>query len=148
MSKNISAMLYLAQVKKKSPSNTLALQLIAQQESETFWISCQRILPIPENELLNEGLLLLVKLGENDEILEIKNAKDWVLKLVEKYLSNTTINQEFLDKEKNDIEQWRKELTSQSQDLTKMRLEIESRREQLQELEATLNAESELAKEN
>jgi len=139
-------MLYLAQINQTSASDQLQLHLLAQQQEENLWIHCQQKLRIEPREFFSDGLLVLVNLGENQEILEINNAKDWVLNLIQTYLSETAINPQILEQEKTILEHWRQELTSQSQDLTRMRLELETRREQLQELEATLNAEGDSSK--
>lgn len=139
-------MLYLAQINQTSASDPIQLHLLAQQQEENLWIHCQQKLRIEPQEFFSDGLLVLVNLGENQEILEIKNAKNWVLTLIQTYLSETAINPQILEQEKTILEHWRQELTSQSQDLTRMRLELETRREQLQELEATLNAEGDSTK--
>lgn len=137
-------MLYLAQIKKNAISGETQLQLLARQFRDRNWKICNRqSVPLDHKLGYSEGLLVLVKLDEKNEIIEIKEAQDWVLELVEKYLSNTKITPEFVKKEQERIEQWRQELASQSQDLTRRSLEIETRREQLQELEETLMREKE-----
>ena len=137
-------MLYLAQIKKNAISGETQLQLLARQFRDRNWKICNRqSVPLDQELGYSEGLLVLVKLDEKNEIIEIKEAQDWVLELVEKYLSNTKITPEFVKKEQERIEQWRQELASQSQDLTRRSLEIETRREQLQELEETLMREKE-----
>jgi len=137
-------MLYLARIKKNLISGETQLQLLAQQFCDENWRICDRQ-SVPLNKELNygEGLLVLVKLGAKNEIIEIEEARDWVLELVKKYLTNAKITPEFVSKERERIEQWRQELASQSQDLTRRSLEIETRREQLQELEETLMREKE-----
>lgn len=141
-------MLYLAQIHKKLASDPIELQLLVQQQEGDLWLKCNQKLTIEPQEFLTNGLLVLVDINEKQEILEIKNAKDWVLKLVQTYVSDTAINPKFLEQEKSILEHWRQELTSQSQDLTRIRLELETRREQLQELEATLNSECDSGKQD
>ena len=141
---NDQAMLHLAQVRRNSTSGKMELQLLAHQKSEFAWaVSESIVLPFEEEEFLNEGLLLLVELCENSHIINVREAKDWVINLVKQYLTKDLITPAFIEAEQLKIEQWRQELTSQSQDLTRLRLEIETRREQLQELEANLRLERE-----
>ncbi|MDJ0731383.1 MAG: hypothetical protein QNJ33_15475 [Crocosphaera sp.] len=85
-----------------------------------------------------DGVLVLVKLGNNREILEVKEAKDWVMGLVETYLTNGVITPEWVEKEQEKVEQWRQEITAKSLDLTRRQLELETQKEQLQELEGKL----------
>lgn len=137
-------MLYLAQVKKNLISGDKELQLLAQKKSNDIWSMCNcKTRPLDQENLLSEGLLVMVDLDENNQILSIKEAKEWVLHLVDQYLSDNTITPEFVQKEQERIEKWRQELSSQSQDLTRRSLEIETRREQLQELEENLMREKE-----
>ena len=132
-------MLHLAQVKKNPSSGEMELLLLARQTSEELWeiispkmISCQ--LPVP----CGDGVLLLVKLDSEQKIIEIEEAKDWVMGLVESYLTNTVTNAEWVQKEQEKVEQWRQEITVKSLDLTRRQLELETQKEQLQELEAKL----------
>ncbi len=137
-------MLYLARVKRNVISGETQLQLLARQFSDENWKICDRqSLPLHHELGYSEGLLVLVKLDRKNEVIEINEAQNWILELVEKYLSKTKITPEFVKKERERIEQWRQELASQSQDLTRRSLEIETRREQLQELEETLMREKE-----
>jgi DNA repair exonuclease SbcCD ATPase subunit len=137
-------MLYLAQAKKNLTSGATELQLLAYQESEQIWeISNSDIIPIGGENCPNEGLLVLVEIGDRQEILEIRNAKDWVISLIQQYLSCSSITPEFVQQEQTRIEQWRQEITAQSLDLTRRYLEVETQREQLQELETSLKLEKE-----
>ena len=137
-------MLHLAQVRRNSTSGKMELQLLAHQKSESAWaVNDSTFLPFDQKEFLHEGILLLVELGENFHLISVKEAKDWVISLVKQYLTKDLITPAFIEAEQLRIEQWRRELTSQSQDLTRLRLEIETRREQLQELEANLRLERE-----
>jgi hypothetical protein len=135
-------MLNLAQIKKNLTSGSIELELLAQQKSESSWKLCQpKSFSIKTPISLQEGALVLVEFGENSEIREIKEAKDWVLNLIQEYLTNTTINSDFLQQEQERLEKWQQELTAKSLDLTRQRIEIETRREQLQQLETTLKSE-------
>ncbi|NES24076.1 MAG: hypothetical protein F6K41_35485, partial [Symploca sp. SIO3E6] len=71
------------------------------------------------------------------EILNIQPAQDWVLTLVDQYLS-TGVTPTFLREEAERTEQWRQDLTLQSQNLTRQRLEMEARRERIETLEEEL----------
>ena len=137
-------MLYLAQVAKNSNSGNMELQLLAFQKSDNLWgLGNWDSLSLNQGNSLSEGLLVLVECNENQEIISIKDAKDWILDLVHKYLTNSIITPELIKEEQAKVEQWRQELASQNQDLTRRNLEIETRREQLQELEETIKEEKE-----
>ena len=128
-------MLHLAQVQNNESVGGVELLLLACQQSENSWTVIN-----PETSLLTNinlppaSLLVLVELSDNQEILSIQHAKDWVLDLVQKYLTGGTTST-FLQEEAERAEQWRQELTLQSQDLTRRNLELAAQREQLQSLE-------------
>src|SRR4028118_406770 len=134
-------MLHLAQVQNNESVGGVELLLLACQQSENSWTVIN-----PETSLLTNinlppaSLLVLVELSDNQEILSIQHAKDWVLDLVQKYLTGGTTST-FLQEEAERAEQWRQELTLQSQDLTRRNLEMEARREQIQTLEKDLKRE-------
>lgn len=134
-------MLHLAQVQNNDSAGGVELKLLARQQSEHTWTLINpESVPLTNSKPLNEGLLLLVDLSENLEILNIQQAKDWVLDLVQKYLT-IGVTPSFLQEEVERAEQWRQDLTLQSQDLTRRNLELEARREQLQALEEDLKPE-------
>jgi hypothetical protein len=139
--------LYLAQVRKNTITNHLDLQLLAHKKQDNLWeFSNLECLSIDETSRFNEGMLVLLEVDDWGEIVALKDAKEWVLNLLQQYLMEESINHEFVALEKARVEQWRQEITTQSQDLTRLRLEIETRREQLEELEATLKIEREQLK--
>ena len=132
-------MLHLAQVKKNPSSGEMELLLLARQTSDNLWdiLSSEVIpsnLPVP----YGDGILVLVKLDGEQNIIEIEEAKDWVMGLVETYLTNGLITPEWVEKEQEKVEQWRQEITVKSLDLTRRQLELETQKEQLQELETKL----------
>ncbi|TVQ45662.1 MAG: hypothetical protein EA365_07305 [Gloeocapsa sp. DLM2.Bin57] len=132
-------MLYLAQAKNSCNPDSIILQLIAYQESNLTWSLCHPEIVIIDNlYYLNEGVLVLVNLDENENLIDIKEAKDWVLNLVNLYLNSDKISPESLEQEKQRLEEWRRELTAKNQEITQTRLELETRLEQLQELEENL----------
>jgi len=133
-------MLYLAQVKNNLNQNNIDLQLIAQQQTNFSWQLYQKqTITLSNYNFLNEGVLVLVNLGQEQEIIDIKEAKDWILEIINNYLNSDNISLEKLEQQKQEIEEWRRELTAQSQEITQTRLELETRLEQLQELEENLN---------
>ncbi len=135
-------MLYLAQVQKNPNSGESELYLLAyQQENQQWSVLTPEKLPYPENDLYLPGNLVLIDLGENQQILTIQNAKDWVIELVKKYLSHPPLTSEWIEKEIARIEQGRQEITAKSLDLTRRQLELETQREQVQELETHLKQE-------
>ncbi len=132
-------MLHLAQVKKNASSGEMELLLLARQTSQNLWDTLSdEIIPCQLLMAFGDGVLVLVKLGNDQEILEIKEAKDWVMGLVETYLTPGVITPEWVEKEQEKVEQWRQEITAKSLDLTRRQLELETQKEQLQELEGKL----------
>ena len=132
-------MLHLAQVKKNPNSGEMELLLLARQTSEDLWdIMSSELLPCQLPLPCGDGVLVLIKLDGEQKILEIEEAKDWVMGLVETYLTNQMIDLEWVQKEQEKVEQWRQEITVKSLDLTRRQLELETQKEQLQELETKL----------
>ncbi len=132
-------MLHLAQVQNNESVGGVELQLLACQQIENSWtvLNPETVLFANTNPL-PEGLLVLVELSDNKEVLSIQHATDWVLDLVQKYLTGGATSTTFLEEEASRAEKWRQELTLQSQDLTRRNLEMEARREQIQTLEEDL----------
>ncbi len=132
-------MLHLAQVQQNQILDEPELKILATQESETSWSlpAKEFILPIPHSKNLHEGLLVLVETNENKEVSNIQSARNWVLDFVEKYLT-LGVTPEYLQQEAARVEEWRKDLTLQSQELGRKQWEMEARREQIQTLEEEL----------
>lgn len=131
-------MLHLAQVQNNKSVGGVELQLLACQQIENSWTVLNPETVLANTHPLQEGLLVLVELSDNKEVLSIQHAKDWVLDLVQKYLTDGATSTTFLEEEAERAEKWRQELTLQSQDLTRRNLEMEARREQIQTLEEDL----------
>ena len=131
-----SPMLYLAKVHKNDFLDQYELRLVARQESENFWltISEETLILLGRGNTTSNNLLVLVKLSPTGEIETIEDATDWVINLVEIYLS-TGITPEFLKQEAVKMENWQQSLTLQNQDLARRSLELEARREQIEALE-------------
>ncbi len=141
-------MLYLAQVQKKEILGEISLQLLACQNSDETWAMLfqETVLTLPPDftqNVLNEGMLVLTDIGENSQVLHIQTATNWVLELVQKYLT-TGFTPDFLQQEADKAEEWRQSLTLQSQGLSRRLIEVEARREQIQNLEAKLQQEKQL----
>jgi len=141
-------MLYLAQVQKKEILDKISLQLLACQNYDETWAMLfqETVLTVPPDftqNVLNEGMLVLTDIGENSQVLHIQTATNWVLELVQKYLT-TGFTPEFLQQEADKAEEWRQSLTLQSQGLSRRLIEVEARREQIQNLEAKLQQEKQL----
>lgn len=140
-------MLHLAQVQQNQISDEPELRILATQESESSWVllTKEKILPSPHSKGLSEGLLVLVETNDHDDqedIASIRSAKNWVLDFVEKYLT-LGITPSFLQQEAERVEEWRQELTLQSQDLGRRQWEMEARREQIQALEEEIKRKQE-----
>lgn len=136
-------MLHLAQVQNKENGGGVELRLLARQHSENSWavINPENV-PYTNSNSLHEDALVLVDLSDKREVLSIQNAKDWVLDLVQQYLT-IGVSPNFLKEEAERAEQWRQKLTLDSQDLTRRHLEMEARREQIQTLEEDLKRQME-----
>jgi hypothetical protein len=137
-------MLYLAQVKKNLVSGKFELELLASQENnQQIWqIINSEYVPL-DSEEFTVGVLVLLEYQEDGTIINIENATNWVLDLIQKYLTNSLITPEFIAEEGAKIERWRQEIAQEGQDLTRRHLELETRREELQELEKSLKREKE-----
>jgi DNA repair exonuclease SbcCD ATPase subunit len=131
-------MLHLAQVQNNESVGAVELKLLARQHSENSWVVINpENIPLTTTNSLNPDLLVLVELSEDKEVMSIQQAKEWVLDLIQQYLT-TGVSPKFLQEEAERTEQWRQDLTQRSQDLTRQRLEMEARREQIQTLEEDL----------
>lgn len=131
-------MLHLAQIHQKNYSKS-GLRLLATQKAENVWTVAHEeefVVSTRANDY-SENALVLVELSSTQQILSIRDAKDWVLELVETYLVNG-ITPAYLHQETERAEQWRQSLTLQSQELDRRTLELEARREQIQALEEDL----------
>lgn len=136
-------MLHLAQVQEKNSAGQATLQLLAYQNTEYTWV----IHAAEENPLFaqigeGEGVLVLLELSSEGQVEQVRSAKDWVLALIEQYLTSGIMPTD-LQQEEQRAEQWRQSLTLQSQELGRRALEMEARRDQFQELEENLKREKE-----
>jgi hypothetical protein len=117
--------------------------LARQQEDGTWSVGESSIVPIERPIPYADGVLVLTELTPAGEVSTPREARDWILEVIEKYLSSDAITPEFVSREEQRIERWRQEITVGSLELTRRNLEIETRRDQLQELEASLKLERE-----
>lgn len=133
-------MLYLAQVHQNNFLDQYQLRLLAVQEDDYLWsLICEEtFILLGKGNKMSEKVLVLVELSPTGEIETIEDATNWVIYLVQTYLSKG-ITPEFLEKEAEKAENWRQSLTLQNQDLARRTLELEARREQIQSLEESLN---------
>ena len=135
-------MLYLAQVTKNLYLNELELQLLVMETNEHLWQKTSGTLYMENRETLqqfNEGVLVLLEVDENKQILQIDNAKNWILDIITEFLNEPRLTSEFIQQEEARIEQGRQELTSKNLDLIRRHLEIETQREQIQAVESSLS---------
>lgn len=135
-------MQYLAQVQKKGFLGKAGLLLLARQKSENAWaiVTDEEVVISSEASNFSDGLLVLIELSNTRQVLTVKDAKSWILDIVQKFLA-TGITPTFLQQETERAEQWRQSLTLQSQELNRRSLELEARREQVQEMEEKLKRE-------
>lgn len=137
-------MLYLAQVEINPESAEVQLQVLARQESEYVWsVDNSQTLFLTKESSLGGGVLVLVEIGHQQQIISIQDAKDWILSILQQYLTKNAINPQFIETEQSKVEKWRQEITAQNLELNRRALEIETRREQLQELEQELKRDRE-----
>ena len=137
-------MLYLAQVQVNPASGEKQLQVLALQESEYVWsVNNSETLLLTKESSLEVGVLVLVELDQNQQIVSIQDAKEWVLSILQQHLTKNAINPQFIKTEQSKVESWRQEITAQNLELNRRALEIETRREQLQELEQELKKDRE-----
>lgn len=139
-------MLYLAQVDiDKNNSGLSSFLLIAVQESEEIWGLVEaggKGSKLQSDRTFDHlpGAWVIVKTSDRKEILQVDDAKPWIISLIQNYLT-FGVTPEFLRNETERAEQWRQSLTLHSQELDRRALELEARREQLQALEADLKRE-------
>jgi hypothetical protein len=140
-----AVMLYLAQVQKKGFLGRATLRLLANQKTENAWslVTEEDTIPCGDFDNLSDGLLVLAEISPSRQVLTVKDAKDWVIDIIQKFLTSG-ITPSFLQEETERAEQWRQSLTLQSQDLNRRSLELEARREQIQMLEDSLKREKRL----
>lgn len=137
-------MLYLAQVEINLDTEKIQLQILARQESEYVWeVDNSETLLLTKESSLCEGVLVLVEIDQEQQIISILDAKEWILGILQQHLTQNAINPEFIKTEKSKVEKWRQEITAQNLELNRRALEIETRREQLQELEQELKRDRE-----
>lgn len=132
-------MLYLAQVHKKKFLDNYQLRLLARQESQNLWVVIREetLILLGEETNMTENLLVLVQLSPQGDIESLEDARDWVINLVQTYLS-IGMTPKQLQQEAERAENWRQSLTLQNQELARRTLELEARREQIQSLEERL----------
>ena len=137
-------MLYLAQVEINPDSGEIQLQVLARQESEYVWsVDNSKTLLLIQESSLCAGVLVLVEIDHEQQIISIQNAKEWILSILQQHLTKNAINPQFIKTEQSKVEKWRQEITAQNLELNRRALEIETRREQLQELEQELKRDRE-----
>ncbi|NJN61381.1 MAG: hypothetical protein HC795_07475 [Coleofasciculaceae cyanobacterium RL_1_1] len=137
-------MLHLVQVVKKGLLGKSVVRLLARERTDESWTLVQdgETLEIEAGNY-GEGVLLVLDLNAKKQVVNLSDARDWVLKLVTQYLGQG-ITPDFLKREADRAEQWRQSLTLQSQDLARRTVELETRREQIQALEEKLKREKRL----
>jgi chromosome segregation ATPase len=132
--------LYLAEVQKQKSGGILggggktALKLLAIQRTDQSWsaVPGDEVVPAEEARNLNDGALVMVKLGPQKQIqgeIELAGAR------LARDLQNFSRLLEKAKSQEEEIEQWKQSLTYQSQELNRREMEIEARIEQMQSME-------------
>lgn len=131
-------MLHLAQVIKSHCVNELELQQLACETQRNCWQKESGKFYPETLEEFNEGSLVLVEVDENQQIVKIESAKDWIVNIVLQSFNESRLTAEFIEQEEARIEQWRQQMTTKNLELTRRQLEIETQREQIQAIEESL----------
>jgi ABC-type uncharacterized transport system permease subunit len=137
-------MQYLAKVQKKAFLGGAELALLAVRTSETTWerVPSERIIETTHLLAFQEGNLVLVELDGLNQITTVEDATNWILTLVDDYLSYG-VTPAALEEEIERAERWRQSLTLKSQEVDRRALETAARRDEIQELERSLKQERE-----
>ncbi|MFQ3616841.1 MAG: hypothetical protein SNJ57_16300 [Cyanobacteriota bacterium] len=85
-------------------------------------------------------MLVLVELSGSMKVKQVRDAKDWVLGIVQDYLT-AGVSPALLHEEAQRAEQWRQSYTMKEQEIGRRALEVEAWRDQIQELEENLKRE-------
>lgn len=135
-------MRYLAKVHAKSGPGVSQLQLLAANVSDHIWepMTPHKVVSTYKEVPFNEQVLVLVELADEETVIAIQDATDWVMDFVAEYLTQglTPIG---LKEEVERAEQWRQSLTLQSQEVRRRALETAARRDEIQNLEKRLKRE-------
>jgi hypothetical protein len=131
--------LYLAQVEKNQTSGQLELKLLAYQQNPVLWnvLTKAEVLNVPHIKNFKDKVLVLAEINDDQQVISIRDAQNWVINLVQEYLT-VGMTPEMLKAEVENLEEWRRDLTLQSQNLGIKTMELKARAEQIQELEERL----------
>ena len=137
-------MRYLAKVHIKSGPGVTQLQLLAANVTEYVWepIVPYRVVSTYKEVPFNEQVLVLVDVVDDDTVVAVQDATDWVMGFVTEYLTQG-LTPTGLQEEVERAEQWRQSLTLQSQEVRRRALETAARRDEIQNLENQLKIERE-----
>ncbi len=136
-------MQYLAKVEPIEPDHKMALRLLARNIKDYMWerLADERVVTMATPLSFHEGVLVLVKLDENDEhAILAEDAMPWVMDLIDTFLAQG-VTPRTLEQEVERAEQWRQSLTLESQEVDRRTLETTARRDEIQELEKSLKLE-------
>ncbi|MBF2083244.1 hypothetical protein [Thermoleptolyngbya sp. C42_A2020_037] len=135
-------MLYLAQVTTRDSEGKAGLKLLAKKRADYVWAICESgdLVWAEASERYATGMLVLVELSSSMKIKQVQDAKDWVLEIVQDYLT-AGVSPALLHEEAQRAEQWRQSYTMKEQEIGRRALEVEAWRDQIQELEENLKRE-------
>lgn len=138
-------MRYLAKVHLKSGPNITQLQLLAANVADHVWepIAPCKVMSTHRDIPFNEQSLVLVDLVDEETVVAVLDATDWVMEFVSEYLTQG-LTPTGLKEEVERAEQWRQSLTLQSQEVRRRALETAARRDEIQNLEKQLKVEREM----
>lgn len=138
-------MRYLAKVHTKSRPGVIQLQLLAANVAEHVWepIAPYKTISTYKDISFNEQALILVEVVDEETVLTVQDATDWIMGVVAEYLTQG-LTPSGLKEEVERAEQWRQSLTLQSQEVRRRALETAARRDEIQNLEKRLKVEREM----
>lgn len=138
-------MRYLAKVHTKAGPGVNQLQLLAANVAESVWepITPCKVISTYKDIPFNEQVLVLVELVDEETVIAVQDATDWVMGFVAEYLTQG-LTPTGLKEEVERAEQWRQSLTLQSQEVRRRALETAARRDEIQNLEKRLKVEREM----
>lgn len=138
-------MQYLAKVHSNRLHSITELQLLARKSSENRWeiLVPQSVISTSKDVPFSEQMLLIAEIEDNDQVVSVADATEWVLSLITDYLSLDLTPKE-LESEIERAEQWRQSLTLQNQEVRRRTLETAARRDEIQNLEKRLKLDREM----
>lgn len=128
-------MLYLAQIEKKGRPRDFKLKLVAMCRADGLWVKTNDTLALPsEHHSFNDGILVLTDLDEKRQILQLTNAANELVRILEDLSQRCSK----IDKQESEIKLWRTSLDYQSRELAQRAASLDVAEEDLRGKSANL----------